>query len=158
MLAIENDSRYWHLSNNDTPFSLNDILQFISKVKLPLSIDGQFRLMICDPIMQKPVGMIDVFEYNAKSNSAGIGIFIIESAQKKGFGSDALRTMVNYLFQQEHIHFIWANVQPENTASMKLFSKAGFRISDRTEETEIHVENRTDEAYFVLTNNIEKTA
>ena len=44
----------------------------------------------------------------------------------KGYGSDALNTIVNYAFGEMRLNCIYADVLEYNTVSQKLFEKCGF--------------------------------
>lgn len=46
---------------------------------------------------------------------------------RKGFASEAARTLVEYAFQNYKAHRIMARCDPENPASWKLLEKVGFR-------------------------------
>lgn len=47
--------------------------------------------------------------------------------QNKGFGSEAAQALVDFGFQELHIHRVVAFCHPDNVASWKLLEKIGFR-------------------------------
>jgi RimJ/RimL family protein N-acetyltransferase len=68
--------------------------------------------------------------YIAHFLSAGeteLGYFIVPSERSKGYVTEAIRIMVDYLFLSKEIVRIQAKADPENIASWKALEKAGFK-------------------------------
>lgn len=49
-----------------------------------------------------------------------------EKGRGKGYGTDALKTLARYAFQELRLHCVYANVLSSNVISKKLFEKCGF--------------------------------
>lgn len=71
------------------------------------------------------IGLIVYF--GQSSGSITIGYAIEPSEQGKGYGTEALQLMVDYLFLAKEIHRVQANTDPENKASQHILEKAGFK-------------------------------
>jgi len=56
-----------------------------------------------------------------------LGYFIVPSERRKGYVTEAIEIMVDYLFLSKNIVRIQAKADPENTASWKALEKAGFK-------------------------------
>ena len=56
-----------------------------------------------------------------------IGYVVIPKEQRKGYASDAVQVMVDYLFLSKSIVRIQAETDPDNKASNKILLKAGFK-------------------------------
>jgi RimJ/RimL family protein N-acetyltransferase len=56
-----------------------------------------------------------------------IGYAAIPEERRKGYASDAVQIMVDYLFLSKNIVRMQAETNPENKASIKVLQKAGFR-------------------------------
>ena len=56
-----------------------------------------------------------------------IGYALLPSERGKGYGSEAIRIMVDYLFLSKNIVRIQAETHPQNIASQRVLEKAGFR-------------------------------
>jgi len=56
-----------------------------------------------------------------------IGYFLVPSERGKGYGSEALKIMVDYLFLSKDIRRIQAQTDPRNIASQKVLEKVGFK-------------------------------
>jgi RimJ/RimL family protein N-acetyltransferase len=59
-------------------------------------------------------------------NTRELGYVLNENYQKKGYGSDACKTAIEYMFTKG-VHRIYAECAPQNTASWKLMEKLGMR-------------------------------
>lgn len=134
MLEIENDKRYWHLSGTTELFAEEDMRNFITTSTANLHHDKQGRFVIFDIASKQRAGLIDVFEFDALNRRAGIGVFIMEDLRCKGLAGDALRVLLQYLFEVLKLHQVWVHVLPDNEASLKLFTAAGFEITSTKKE------------------------
>lgn len=125
--AIENDENIWEMSNTQTPYSKFLIKQYLENAHQDIYEAKQLRLVICKKNDETAIGLIDLFEFDARNNRAGIGIIIKEDCDKNsGFGSESLQLLIAYSFKKLNLNQIFANISPENLASLKLFTKFGF--------------------------------
>ncbi|MDA0366553.1 MAG: GNAT family protein [Chloroflexi bacterium] len=61
--------------------------------------------------------------------SAGIDIFIGEGeARNRGIGTEAIRTMLAFLFEQKHVHRVTIDPEVSNRRAIRCYEKAGFRL------------------------------
>ena len=74
----------------------------------------------------KPIGLIDLFNYNPKRKNAGVGIIILEEFQNQNFGSKSLELLISYAWEKLDLLSLYANIKPSNQNSIKLFDKHGF--------------------------------
>ena len=58
---------------------------------------------------------------------AMFGFTIDASLQRQGYASEALRGVLDYLFEELHLHRVIAICDVENTASKAVLEKVGFR-------------------------------
>ena len=56
-----------------------------------------------------------------------IGYYIVPNERRKGYASEAIIIMVDYLFLSKTIERVQAKADPENTASCKALEKTGFK-------------------------------
>jgi RimJ/RimL family protein N-acetyltransferase len=56
-----------------------------------------------------------------------VGYFVVLDERKKGYATEAIMIMVDYLFLSKDIERIQAKADPENIASCKALEKAGFK-------------------------------
>ncbi len=75
----------------------------------------------------KPIGQINYNEINRICNAVDIDVLIGEDLQKgKGYGSDAIRTLVNHLFLYMQIEHCELKVLSENTRAIQAYLRLGF--------------------------------
>ena len=132
----ENDPDIWHVSNTYTPYSKFILEKYIENSHLDIYQMKQLRLMIdvreIDKAKTRPVGTIDLFDFDPYHNRAGVGILIGErSDRKKGFATVALKKFIEYSFHTLQLHQLYCNITTDNKDSLLLFRKSGFRISGR---------------------------
>lgn len=65
--------------------------------------------------------------FGQTSGSITIGYAIEPSEHGKGYGTEAVQLMVDYLFLVKEIHRIQANTDPENIVSGHILEKVGFK-------------------------------
>lgn len=125
---IENDTTLWSLSDTQAPYSRFLIKQYLENAQQDIYEAKQLRLAICD-LNNTTIGLIDLFDFDAKNKRAGIGIVIQNKGNRnKGYGKEALEILVNYCFQTLHLHQVFANIGEDNEASLGLFQSNGFKI------------------------------
>ena len=125
--AIENDENIWEVSNTITPYSKFLIRQYLENAHQDIYEAKQLRLVICKKGNSEAIGLIDLFDFDAKNKRAGIGIIIQNDVDRNnGFGKQALSLVIKYAFEQLQLHQLYANIGTENKASESLFTTFGF--------------------------------
>ncbi|MFZ6052637.1 GNAT family N-acetyltransferase [Halocola ammonii] len=126
LYQAENDREIWRVSNTTTPFSKQVLKNYIESVQ-DIYTDKQLRLIICRKSDSEPLGMIDLFDFEARHEKAGVGIWIVSAAErKKGFAEESLRLVIDYAFNTLFLHQLYCGVLKNNEASINLFEKCGF--------------------------------
>ena len=124
---VENNVDVWEISHTQTPYSKFLIEQYLENAHQDIFEAKQLRLVICESKTMKPIGLIDLFEYDPKNNRCGIGILIQEkNDREKGMGSEALQLLLDYAFYHLNLKQIFANIDTQNLPSLQLFDKFGF--------------------------------
>jgi len=62
-----------------------------------------------------------------QKRSAEVGIYIAPKYQNRGFGTEALKMLADYGFNQANLHRIATEIQVDNRKSIKMFEKVGFQ-------------------------------
>ena len=126
LYELENNTEVWEVSGTITPFS-KDVLQlYLDNAHRDIYDVKQLRLVICTN-GHKPVGLIDVFDFDPNHRRAGIGIIILDESQRnKGIGAEAITLLCDYLFDVLGLKQVYANILEENAPSLHLFKKLNF--------------------------------
>lgn len=121
----ENDTANWKVSETLVPFSKKVISDYVSSSH-DIYLTKQLRLIICLKDTNKPVGAIDLFDFDSVNRRAGIGILIVEQYRKNGYATDTLKTLINYAKETLFLHQIYCSIGELNTKSIQLFKNVGF--------------------------------
>ncbi len=131
----ENEPSIWQVSGTLTPFSRYILKQYLEHATKDIYEAKQLRLIIQLKNNHRPVGAVDLFEFDPHHRRAGIGILIAEpSDRRQGYAREALDTMVTYCFEVLHLHQVFCNISAENSASIKLFEDFGFKECGRKKD------------------------
>jgi len=153
--SIENDEDIWEVSNTQTPYSKFLIRQYLENAHQDIYEAKQLRLAICEKGSAKAIGLIDLFDFDAANQRAGIGIIIQQQADRnKGFGKEALGLLISYAFAKLQLHQLYANIAPENTASVALFTNFGFTCAGLKKDWTRKGSSYHDEALYQLINQL----
>lgn len=111
----------------------------------PISADEQrrwFEATRQDPATQRyiiqtdggeRVGMAGLWRIDRQAGSAELGLKIgSRAARSQGLGSDAVRTLTRFAFEQLGLHRLWARILAGNDASLRVFvGKCGWKEEGR---------------------------
>lgn len=76
----------------------------------------------------KAIGTIILSDIDQKNATGHIHIKMSKDGGRgKGYGTDAVNTMVQYAFEELRLNCIYANILSYNEASIKLFERCGFK-------------------------------
>lgn len=152
--AIENDENIWEVSNTQTPYSKFLIRQYLENAHQDIYEAKQLRLAICKNETSEAIGLIDLFDFDAKNKRAGIGIIIQnEIDRNSGFGKEALSLLIDYSFSKLQLHQLFANINTENKPSVSLFTTFGFEKIGVKKDWNFTNNSFQDEALFQLIHN-----
>ena len=124
--VIENDITLWELSQTKTPFSKEIVKNYLETSQGDIKERKQLRLVITS-LSNESLGFIDLFDFDAQNNRAGVSIVITAAHRNKGFGKDALKVLMEHSFKTLALHQLYSNILEENTASLRLFESVGFQ-------------------------------
>ena len=126
LYRAENDASIWHAGVIQQPLSKFTLAAYLENANQTIDEAGQLRLVICLLNTNKPIGLIDLFEYDATNQRAGVGVMLLQEQRGKGLGVDALKVLKAYASEKLRLHQLYCHVQQENIASVGLFNKSGF--------------------------------
>ncbi len=148
----ENDRTVWHVSNTLVPFSRYQLKQYIESNPSDIHAHQQLRLMIDYREVGKQVrtvGSIDLFDFDPIHQRAGLGILIASADDRRlGYAFEAILQMIDYCRKVLFLHQLYCNIPASNTASIKLFGKAGFEITG-TKKDWLRTENGWEDEFFL---------
>lgn len=120
----ENSTDETHSSLRTGPLSRFQIKQYIENYDGEIYTLGGLRFMIdCEGTT---VGTVDVFDYDARGRHAFVGIYISPRYRRQGIALKALRQVEESMTHKVGMYALAALVAESNTASRRLFEKAGY--------------------------------
>lgn len=131
----ENNSAIWRISGTLAPFSRNVLKQYLEQAGKDIYEMKQQRLIIQVKESHRPVGAIDLFDFDPHHHRAGVGILVADpSDRRKGYAREALETLVKYCSDILNLHQLYCNIEADNEASIALFKGLGFEEAGRKKD------------------------
>ena len=128
LYQLENDEVVWEVSNTNAPYSKYVLKQYLENALRDIYEVKQLRLVICTAEENQAIGFVDLFDFDPKHGRAGIGVVVFsEKHRQKGVATQAVQLLINYAFTHLGVHQLFANITEDNTASIDLFEKLGFK-------------------------------
>lgn len=119
-----NDPRimvYWGRPGNTT--SLAEVARL---EEFEASRGNSQKYIICSHD-DHPIGIIDYYDLDWRNRSAWVSVLIGDDQfWGGGYGTDAMRTLLDYLFNQLGLHRIALNVHESNDRARRSYEKNGF--------------------------------
>ena len=133
------------------PSTLNDVEMFIDKVATEMNVpDTWFQLAITHQISGNLIGDIGIHFIGHENMQVELGCTLVKQAQGKGYATEALTAVIDYLFYRLKKHRITASIDPQNTASLKLVAGLGFRKEAHFIQSIFSNNHWADDAVFAL--------
>ncbi len=130
IMEWENETSNWEVSGTMAPFSRDIIKRYVANSHHDIYSAGQLRLMIDEVETGETIGTVDIFEFDAFHQRAGLGILIADKARRNnGYASESIALVVDYSFQHLGLSQLFCNILADNAGSIRVFEKAGFQIS-----------------------------
>ena len=73
------------------------------------------------------VGTVTLFAWNPEHRRAELGFALASRVWNRGYGSEAVRSIVTFAFRELSLHRLEADTDPRNVASLRILEGLGFR-------------------------------
>jgi RimJ/RimL family protein N-acetyltransferase len=134
------------------PKKLEEVKDFIKKYTQGFNIEGTwFQLGIYEKVSNALIGDFGLHFMEPGDSQVEIGITIAKEHQRKGYGQEATKSVIGYLFKELNKHRIIASVEPRNIASIALLESVGMRKEGYFKKS-IFIDNKweDDVVYAIL--------
>ena len=85
----------------------------------------------------KMIGTVGLHEVNWLNRTATLGVFIGDKEYRnKGYGTEAIRMIIEYGFKYMNLHNIKLDLMEFNTRALKCYEKCGFKEYGRRRKSE----------------------
>lgn len=110
------------------PDTIDQVETFINKTARQIDEPGSwFQFVLIEKNSQVLIGDIGVHFQDTLNKQVEVGCTLSKSYWNKGYATEALRKVIDYLFCKLDKHRIIASIDPENTGSLRLVERIGFR-------------------------------
>ena len=128
LYRIENDVELWNVSTSNVPYSRYLLHEYVANNKNDIYSDGQVRMMV-ENLDGQVVGVVDLVNFDPANRRAEVGLIILNSYRRQGYGTAVLGQISDYALRILHLHQLYAYIDINNKSSLKLFEKAGFVVA-----------------------------
>lgn len=133
------------------PKTLEDVEQFIERNNKEFNQpESWYQVLITEKDTKAVIGDIGIHFFGAENLQVELGITLNKDFQGRGFASEALKGVINFLFSDLKKHRIMASVDPENIDSLKLMERIGFRKEGHFVKSLFWKNNWTDDVIYAL--------
>jgi RimJ/RimL family protein N-acetyltransferase len=130
--------------------SLNETESFLTMV-LEGKEQNQKHFVIADKETEEYIGQIDLIKIDWKNRVAEMGIVIgRKDLLGKGFGSEAIRLLQSFVFQQLNLNRLQLFLHDYNIRAQRCYIKCGFIEEGRTRQSFFINGKYTDEIYMAI--------
>lgn len=98
------------------------------------------------------IGFGGFFEVDKEANKAEIGYGFLPGNWGKGYGTETVEILTEFGLKELKLHKIYANVDPENKASVKLLEKFGYKREGLFKDHDYAQNKYFDTAVYTLIN------
>lgn len=133
----DNKSMFEYRSDSETnrylnliPESVEDVSVFINRTSNEINIPGTwFQFVIIEQDSGFLIGDIGIhfLECDSENKQAEIGYTLHKNFRGKGYATEALTEIIDYLLNHLNKHRIMASIDPINIDSIRLIERLGFR-------------------------------
>lgn len=110
------------------PESIEDVVQFINKQPKQFNKpDTWFQLAIIRKDDKKLIGDIGIHFIGPDNQQTEVGCTLDINFQGQGYATEALEGVLGHLFGNLEKHRVFASVDPDNSSSISLLERTGFR-------------------------------
>lgn len=120
-----NDPESMRLTGTHSEFTREEIAAWIRKIKIPSEDRTDFLIVLHDT--DEFLGEVVLNEMDPINRSANIRIVIGTQHHGKGYGTEAMRLMLNYGFKTLKLHRIHLGVYVFNPRAVHVYEKIGFQ-------------------------------
>ncbi len=133
LYRIENDVELWNVGTSNVPYSRYLLHDYVANAKNDIYTDRQVRMMV-ENSDGKIVGVVDLVSFDPANCRAEVGLIILNSYRRQGYGTAVLAQISDYALRILHLHQLYAYIDIENNSSLKLFQKAGFVVASEIKD------------------------
>lgn len=133
----------------ETPEDAKDFINslVLNDIDVP---DTWFQLVIIIRSGNILIGDIGIHFLNSDNSQVEIGYTLDKNYQHKGYATEALKIIIDFLFIILNKHRITASIDPRNKSSVSLVKRLGFRKEAHFRESSLIRNEWTDDLVYAI--------
>lgn len=133
------------------PTTLSDVENFIGKISKQINEPETWvQFIIVEKETQKIIGDLGIHFFGNENKQAEIGCTLNKKFQNKGYATESVKRIVDYLFKDLNKHRIITSIDPDNENSIRLVERIGFRKEAHFVESLFINEKWVDDLVYAL--------
>ena len=100
--------------------------------------EGPFTFSIINKENDEFMGQISFFGIDSQEQYATLGIFLGKEYRNKGYGKEAMKIAIDYLFKTQRYNAIHLEVFSYNTKAYEIYKSVGFKECGRWHKVRYH--------------------
>lgn len=158
-LEIDDLDRTWHWLHCpdvyrkigvQVPFSKTEQQQWFRQME---TANDKLVFAVCLRETAEHIGNVSLDTIDWRHRNARLSAFLGDAETRgKGYGSDAIRTLVAYAFQFLNLHKVWCKTDADDHRLLRLYEKIGFRSEGLLLEHEYRGGTYIDKRVFAIVN------
>lgn len=110
------------------PKTIEEVETFIAKNPEQINEpETWFQFVIIEKETQEIVGDLGIHFIDSDNKQAEVGCTLNKHFQNKGYATESLKRIIDYLFKDLNKHRIITSIDPDNKNSIRLVERIGFR-------------------------------
>jgi RimJ/RimL family protein N-acetyltransferase len=110
------------------PETIDEMETFIGKIAKQIDKPATwFQFVIIEKESQKIIGDLGIHFFDKENKQVEIGCTLNKNFQNKGYATEAVIRVIDYLFKELNKHRIITSIDPANKNSIRLVERIGFR-------------------------------
>ena len=110
------------------PKTIEEVEIFIAKNSKQINEpETWFQFVIIEKETQKIVGDLGIHFIDSENQQTEVGCTLNKHFQNKGYATESLKRIIDYLFKDLNKHRIITSIDPDNKNSIRLVERIGFR-------------------------------
>ncbi|MGI9092322.1 MAG: GNAT family N-acetyltransferase [Mycobacteriales bacterium] len=131
LFAMASEDQTWE-ERSARPLAAESVEDFRARRADPQHADLAAEFVIA--VDQRFIGQCTLMREDTLARHAEAGISVTADARGRGYGTDAMRTLVRYAFTRRNLRRVYLRVLESNTAALASYRKVGFVEEGRLRE------------------------
>lgn len=133
------------------PETLEDVESFIQRnIKEFNQPESWYQVLITDKQTKTVIGDIGIHFFGNENLQVELGITLSKNFHGQGYASEALKGIIDFLFNDLKKHRIMTSVDPDNVDSIQLMERIGFRKEGHFVKSLFWKNNWVDDVIYAL--------